>query len=40
VIYGKGLEDVVCHQILFLEPDSLLRLMDALARDAAASMAG
>jgi chemotaxis protein CheC len=31
VIYGKGVEDVVCHQLLFLEPDSLLRLMNARA---------
>jgi chemotaxis protein CheC len=31
VIYGEGLENVVCHQVLFLEPQSLIRLMDALA---------
>jgi two-component system, chemotaxis family, sensor kinase CheA len=31
VIYGGGSEDVVCHQVLFLEPDSLRTLMNALA---------
>lgn len=36
VIYGGGSENVVCHQVLFLEPDSLRRLMDALAASAAA----
>jgi two-component system chemotaxis sensor kinase CheA len=38
VIYGGGSEDVVCHQVLFLEPDSMRRLMDALA--AASTAAG
>ena len=32
VIYGGGLENAVCHQVLFLEPDSLRKLMDALVR--------
>jgi chemotaxis protein CheC len=37
VIYGAEAEDVVCHQLLFLEPASLQRLLDTLAaRDAAA----
>jgi chemotaxis protein CheC len=40
VIYGGGMENLVCHQVLFLEPDSLRRLMDALAASARASMAG
>ena len=31
VILGEGAENVVCHQVLFLEPDSLRRLMAALA---------
>jgi chemotaxis protein CheC len=31
VIYGEGMDNVVCHQILFLEPDSLRTLIDALA---------
>jgi chemotaxis protein CheY-P-specific phosphatase CheC/chemotaxis signal transduction protein len=31
VIYGRGMDDVVCHQLLFIEPESLLRLMDALS---------
>jgi two-component system chemotaxis sensor kinase CheA len=30
VIYGSGTENVVCHLVLFLEPDSLKTLMDAL----------
>jgi two-component system chemotaxis sensor kinase CheA len=30
VIYGEGWENVVCHQVLFLEPDSMRRLMEAL----------
>ncbi|HTP59128.1 MAG TPA: chemotaxis protein CheW, partial [Spirochaetia bacterium] len=30
VIYGSGTENVVCHLVLFLEPDSLARLMNAL----------
>ncbi|MGA2480455.1 MAG: chemotaxis protein CheW, partial [Spirochaetia bacterium] len=29
VIYGEGLDNVVCHQVLFLEPQSLVRLMDS-----------
>ncbi len=31
VIYGGGSENVVCHQVLFLEPGSMRRLMDALS---------
>ena len=38
VIYGSGSENVVCHQMLFLEPDSMRRLMDALSA-AATSLA-
>jgi two-component system chemotaxis sensor kinase CheA len=38
-IYGGGMENVGCHQILFLEPDSLQRLMDALAASASAEAA-
>jgi hypothetical protein len=30
VIYGSGSENVVCHLMLFLEPDSLKMLMNAL----------
>ena len=30
VIYGSGSETVVCHLVLFLEPASLEKLMDAL----------
>jgi two-component system chemotaxis sensor kinase CheA len=30
VIYGSGTENVVCHLVLFLEPESLSRLMNAL----------
>jgi two-component system, chemotaxis family, sensor kinase CheA len=30
VIYGSGTENVVCHLVLFLEPDSLKKLMNAL----------
>ncbi len=30
-IYGGGMDDVVCHQLLFMEPDSLLRLMETLS---------
>ncbi len=30
VIYGDGIENVVCHFVLFLEPDSLERLVDVL----------
>jgi hypothetical protein len=39
-IYGGGMENVVCHQIMFLEPDSLRRLMESLAASASAGMAG
>jgi chemotaxis protein CheC len=39
-IYGGGMENVVCHQIMFLEPESLKRLMEALAASASAGMAG
>lgn len=31
VIYGGGMDDVVCHQLLFMEPESLIRLMDTLS---------
>jgi chemotaxis protein CheY-P-specific phosphatase CheC/chemotaxis signal transduction protein/two-component sensor histidine kinase len=30
VIYSEGSDNVVCHQVLFLHPDSLRTLMDAL----------
>jgi hypothetical protein len=30
MIYVGGSENVVCHQVLFLEPDSYRRLMTAL----------
>jgi two-component system chemotaxis sensor kinase CheA len=39
VIYNDGLENVVCHQVLFLEPESLIKLMAALARAADAPVA-
>jgi len=35
-IYGGGMDDVVCHQLLFMEPDSLLRLMETLSGKGAA----
>ncbi len=35
-IYGSGMEDVVCHQLFFVEPDSLARLLDALTARAPA----
>jgi chemotaxis protein CheC len=35
IIFGEGTENVVCHQVLFLEPDSMRKLMDALAATAA-----
>ena len=35
VIYGGDSENVVCHQLLFLEPDSLRKLMDTLAAESA-----
>jgi two-component system chemotaxis sensor kinase CheA len=38
-IYGGGMENVGCHQVLFLEPDSLQRLMDALVQGAKAEAA-
>jgi two-component system chemotaxis sensor kinase CheA len=34
VVYGRDGRDVVCHQVLFLEPGSLARLLDALAAGA------
>jgi hypothetical protein len=34
VIFGGGTENVVCHQVLFLEPDSLRKLLSALATSA------
>jgi chemotaxis protein CheC len=39
VIYGGDSENVVCHQLLFLEPDSLRRLIDTLAAGAAVEQA-
>ncbi|MGO9409399.1 MAG: chemotaxis protein CheW [Spirochaetia bacterium] len=30
VVFGSGSENVVCHLVLFLEPDSLKKLMNAL----------
>ena len=38
ILYGDGMENVVCHQVLFLEPESLVRLMDALERVATAPL--
>jgi chemotaxis protein CheC len=38
-IYGGGIEKAVCHQIMFLEPDSLKRLLEALAANVNAGMA-
>ncbi len=39
VIFGGRGENMVCHQVMFLEPDSLQKLMDALAaREFAAAM--
>jgi chemotaxis protein CheC len=40
IIYGGGTENMVCHQVMFLEPDSLRKLMDALAASAPAVAAG
>jgi chemotaxis protein CheY-P-specific phosphatase CheC/chemotaxis signal transduction protein/two-component sensor histidine kinase len=34
VIYSEGSDNVVCHQVLFLHPDSLRKLMDALSATA------
>jgi chemotaxis protein CheC len=34
-IYGGGMDDVVCHQLLFMEPESLRRLMDTLSGEGA-----
>jgi len=39
-IYGGGMDNLVCHQIMFLEPDSMKRLMEALMATASAGMAG
>jgi chemotaxis protein CheC len=39
VIYGSEVENVVCHQLLFLELDSLRRLMDTLAAGVPATLA-
>jgi two-component system chemotaxis sensor kinase CheA len=40
VIFGGGMENVVCHQVLLLEPGSLRKLMDALAARESAAVAG
>ncbi len=40
VIYGSGSENVVCHLVLFLEPDSLKKLMDALEAGPSTGAAG
>jgi two-component system chemotaxis sensor kinase CheA len=39
VIYGSDLGNVVCHQLLFLELDSLRRLMDTLTARVPAALA-
>jgi two-component system chemotaxis sensor kinase CheA len=38
VIYSEGSDNVVCHQVMFLAPDSLRKLMSALAGGAASMM--
>jgi two-component system, chemotaxis family, sensor kinase CheA len=40
VIYGPGSQNVVCHLVLFLEPTSLQKLMNALEARAASGTAG
>jgi two-component system chemotaxis sensor kinase CheA len=40
VVYGSGSENVVCHLVLFLEPDSLKRLMNALEGGPSTGVAG
>jgi len=40
IIYGSGSENVVCHLVLFLEPDSLKKLMTALEAGPSAGGAG
>ena len=40
VIYGSGTENVVCHLMLFLEPESLAKLLDALEAGNASSLGG
>ena len=40
VILGEGSENVVCHQVMFLEPASLRKLMEALAASAGLPAAG
>lgn len=40
IIYGSGSENVVCHLVLFLEPDSLKKLMDALEAGPSTGAAG
>ena len=40
VIYGSGTENVVCHLVLFLEPDSLKKLMNALEAEPSTGGAG
>jgi chemotaxis protein CheY-P-specific phosphatase CheC len=36
IIYRGGMENMMCHQVLFLEPESLRKLMNALAASVAA----
>ena len=40
VIYGSGEENVVCHLVLFLEPDSMKKLMGALEAEPSTGGAG
>ena len=40
VVYGGDMQKVVCHQILFLEPQSLTRLMAALSAKPRSALAG
>jgi chemotaxis protein CheC len=40
VIYGADMRTVVCHLLLFLEPDSFRRLLDELAIEHGAVLAG
>ncbi|HVO39684.1 MAG TPA: chemotaxis protein CheW [Spirochaetia bacterium] len=40
VIYGSGAENVVCHLMLFLEPESLAKLLEALEAGSASSLGG
>jgi two-component system chemotaxis sensor kinase CheA len=40
IIYGSGTENVVCHLVLFLEPESMKKLMNALDAGPSAGGAG